>query len=200
MTKRINKFAMITSARRTTWNSAIPVTEISMVTDGVMHHVDPDDVLYTIDLNGVNVNLYGPNVTGHPPEKCVSADSLTNLLLATKDLSEGHGYIHVTTGSDSMSMVDLHLLLNRYPDVKDVWVDSQFTLLDMHGKNVLLGLKGVKGGRCNVTACQRPGAVYFNKSTLKYYCATCAEDINWSGGRADTLVLYGTELLCELEE
>lgn len=58
-------------------------------------------------------------------------------------------------------------------------------------------LKGVKGGNCNVRMCQRPGADYYNKSTRKYYCADCAEEINWPGGREDTMRLYGVPLLCE---
>jgi len=58
-------------------------------------------------------------------------------------------------------------------------------------------LKGVKNGNCNVTACQRPGATYYNKSTQAYYCADCAEAINWPGGRAEVMELYGTPLLCE---
>ena len=61
-------------------------------------------------------------------------------------------------------------------------------------------LKGAKGGNCNVTACQKPGAMYYNKSTQKYYCKECADEINWPGGRADTMALYGTPLLCELEK
>lgn len=60
--------------------------------------------------------------------------------------------------------------------------------------------KGVKNGRCNVTACQKPGANYFNKSTKKYYCAECAREINWIGGRHDTMTLYGTPFLCEKED
>ena len=60
--------------------------------------------------------------------------------------------------------------------------------------------KGLKAGNCNVTACQKPGAVYFNKSTRAYYCAHCAEEINWPGGRADTRSLYGTDYLCELDD
>ncbi len=60
--------------------------------------------------------------------------------------------------------------------------------------------KGKKGGKCNVTACQKPGANYYNKSTQKYYCADCAEEINWIGGRRDTMELYGVPLLCEIEE
>ena len=34
--------------------------------------------------------------------------------------------------------------------------------------------KGKKGGRCNLTACQQPGAWYFNKSTRAYYCEDLA--------------------------
>ena len=60
--------------------------------------------------------------------------------------------------------------------------------------------KGLKNGSCNRTACQKPGANYFNKSTRCYYCAECAERINWEGGRADCMALYGVPLLCELEE
>ena len=61
------------------------------------------------------------------------------------------------------------------------------------------GLKGASGGNCNVTACQKPGANYFNKSNRKYYCAACAREINWPGGRADTMALYGVPLLCEIQ-
>jgi len=57
--------------------------------------------------------------------------------------------------------------------------------------------KGRKNGSCNVRACQAPGATFFNKSTRAYYCAGCAKEINWPGGRADCMALYGTPLLCE---
>lgn len=41
--------------------------------------------------------------------------------------------------------------------------------------------KGIKGGNCNVTACQRPGAAWWNTSTRCYYCTACAREINrWS--------------------
>ena len=60
--------------------------------------------------------------------------------------------------------------------------------------------KGLKNGSCNVTACQKPGATFFNKSTKKYYCCDCAREINWPGGRQETFELYGTYLLCEHED
>lgn len=60
--------------------------------------------------------------------------------------------------------------------------------------------KGLKNGSCNLTACQQPGATWYNKSTQKYYCAACAKEINWPGGRKDTRALYGVDLLCEEEK
>lgn len=59
--------------------------------------------------------------------------------------------------------------------------------------------KGLKGGSCNVTHCQKPNAFWYNKGTQKYYCAACADAINWPGGRADTMKIYGTPFLCELD-
>ena len=38
--------------------------------------------------------------------------------------------------------------------------------------------KGEKGQRCNRTACQMPGAYWYNHSTRAYYCGTCADLIN----------------------
>lgn len=35
-------------------------------------------------------------------------------------------------------------------------------------------LKGAEGGNCNRTACQQPGAVWYNESTHFYYCRNCA--------------------------
>lgn len=57
--------------------------------------------------------------------------------------------------------------------------------------------KGLQNGSCNLTACQKAGANYFNKSTMAYYCKECADEINWIGGRKDTMRLYGVPLLCE---
>ena len=38
--------------------------------------------------------------------------------------------------------------------------------------------KGHKGGSCNRTACQQPGAYWFNHSTRAYYCTPCARMLN----------------------
>lgn len=38
--------------------------------------------------------------------------------------------------------------------------------------------KGLFNGRCNITACQKPGAVFFNTGTNAYYCRECAADIH----------------------
>lgn len=38
--------------------------------------------------------------------------------------------------------------------------------------------KGHELGSCNRTACQRPGADWFNHSTQAYYCRRCADWLN----------------------
>lgn len=38
--------------------------------------------------------------------------------------------------------------------------------------------KGQFNGSCNRKACQAPGATWFNDSTYRYYCASCAHSIN----------------------
>lgn len=39
-------------------------------------------------------------------------------------------------------------------------------------------LKGVKGGNCNRTACQKPNAWWYNSGSWAYYCRACALEIN----------------------
>jgi hypothetical protein len=39
-------------------------------------------------------------------------------------------------------------------------------------------LKGKKDGNCNVTACQQPGATWWNVGSKAYYCEGCATMIN----------------------
>jgi hypothetical protein len=65
--------------------------------------------------------------------------------------------------------------------------------------------KGEKGGACNRTACQRPaqqdpdGVRWFNHSTRKYYCGTCAWDLNTDiFNKRDAQEIWGHDL-CTLE-
>ncbi|CAL9969626.1 hypothetical protein VPHK567_0139 [Vibrio phage K567] len=44
--------------------------------------------------------------------------------------------------------------------------------------------KGKKGGDCNVTQCQNPGASSYNTAMRAYYCESCAHDI-WQAGQRD---------------
>ncbi len=46
-------------------------------------------------------------------------------------------------------------------------------------------LKGKRAGNCNVTACQRPHAYFYNNVTNAYYCLDCAIDIRPSGLNCD---------------
>jgi len=56
--------------------------------------------------------------------------------------------------------------------------------------------KGEKGKLCNRTACQAPGAYWYNHSTQAFYCGTCADLINQDKfNRADAERLYGHPLL-----
>ena len=57
-------------------------------------------------------------------------------------------------------------------------------------------MKGQFNGVCNRTACSNTGAVYYNLSTKKYYCPTCAELIN-KANKADTMRLFGVFDLCQ---
>ena len=61
------------------------------------------------------------------------------------------------------------------------------------GRTKLNPDKGLKGGSCNMTACQGPGANWYNYSTQKYYCRRCAEDLN-RANRMDAHRLYGHDL------
>lgn len=39
-------------------------------------------------------------------------------------------------------------------------------------------LKGKYMGNCNITACQQPGATWWNRGSMAWYCRSCAKDIN----------------------
>ena len=71
------------------------------------------------------------------------------------------------------------------------------TLLHSGAPIIRVG-KGEAGKLCNVTRCQLPGAFFYNKSTQRYYCASCALAINdFRPTREDSLQMFGTQLLCE---
>lgn len=43
-------------------------------------------------------------------------------------------------------------------------------------------MKGQANGNCNVTACQKPGAIYYNSVMHAYYCESCAVEIERYAG------------------
>lgn len=58
--------------------------------------------------------------------------------------------------------------------------------------------KGLFGGSCNRRACQRPGADWFNHSTRRYYCRSCAHTLNTDPFNArDAQEMYGHQLCTE---
>ena len=56
--------------------------------------------------------------------------------------------------------------------------------------------KGAQGGECNRTVCRNTDAQWFNRSTEKFYCEDCAEEINYMNFD-DAQRLFGT-MLCVL--
>lgn len=60
-------------------------------------------------------------------------------------------------------------------------------------------LKGKYGGNCNRTACQKPGAVWYNHSTREHYCSSCASTLN-EVNRADAMRMFGHDLCTIVEE
>lgn len=61
--------------------------------------------------------------------------------------------------------------------------------------------RGVFGGSCNITHCQRPNsATWFNHSTRKYYCPSCARTLNFDHfNRKDAMEMWGHFLCTEGE-
>ncbi len=57
--------------------------------------------------------------------------------------------------------------------------------------------KGDFKGSCNRTACQKPGAIFYNHSTRLYYCPDCADLINKMNPESHRM--YGHDL-CTLGE
>ena len=52
--------------------------------------------------------------------------------------------------------------------------------------------KGLFNGSCNRTACQKPGALFYNHSTRLYYCPSCAQMINQVN--PESKQIYGHQL------
>lgn len=59
-----------------------------------------------------------------------------------------------------------------------------------HGPNANPKLKGMRGGNCNRTACQAPGADFWHTGTRAWYCSACMREIN-RANRDDAMALYG---------
>lgn len=60
-------------------------------------------------------------------------------------------------------------------------------------------MKGDYNQECNITSCQKPNsATWYNHSTRKYYCESCAERLNNDEfNKRDAMRLYGHDLCTE---
>lgn len=54
-------------------------------------------------------------------------------------------------------------------------------------------LKGEYNGLCNRAICQQPGATFYNHSTRKHYCPSCAHTIN-EHNRVEAMAYFGHDL------
>ena len=62
-------------------------------------------------------------------------------------------------------------------------------------------MKGEHNQECNITRCDNKEAVYFNHSTRKNYCKSCAEMLNNDEfNKRNAQKLYGHELLTKGEQ
>lgn len=64
-------------------------------------------------------------------------------------------------------------------------------------------LKGVYLGNCNVTACQQPGATWWNTAMGKFYCRSCAKAINapgWPLGDKTPIICFDRSIYLEYPE
>jgi hypothetical protein len=59
--------------------------------------------------------------------------------------------------------------------------------------------KGDFGKECNRTACSNQEADYYNYSTQMYYCAECAQLINYYN-KAEAKELFGHDLCLRVDE
>lgn len=51
--------------------------------------------------------------------------------------------------------------------------------------------KGDEGGECNRTTCKCGPAMYFNESTRKFYCVSCALDMQeYENGRPEPFCIF----------
>jgi hypothetical protein len=75
------------------------------------------------------------------------------------------------------------------------YTEDQVRTRSMYEEPALKADKGKKAGSCNRRACQKPGAVFYNRGSYAYYCGDCARLINDA-----YLGDLGDEPLCSIDE
>ena len=60
--------------------------------------------------------------------------------------------------------------------------------------------KGELNGKCNITSCQKPkSATWYNHSTRKHYCPSCARRLNNDElNKRDAMRMFGHDLCTEV--
>lgn len=58
------------------------------------------------------------------------------------------------------------------------YTEDQVRSISRYEEPAIKADKGKKAGSCNRRACQKPGAVFYNRGSYAYYCGECARLIN----------------------
>lgn len=110
------------------------------------------------------------------------------LLVWIKDRNQSSGVLAELCGCRSRSIFP-RSNSNR---ICSPWSSS----VDIALVGIKMTTKGACGGECNRTACNNQPATWFNLSTLKHYCRTCARKINDVSNPTETSICVlcpGTE-------
>ena len=98
------------------------------------------------------------------------------------------------------------LCFNSYPEIALIilavslifFISNALKVIEQLEKKEIM--KGNYKEECNITACQKPNsAIWFNHSTRKYYCPSCAKRLNSDEyNKRDAIRIFGHDL-CTLE-
>ncbi len=85
------------------------------------------------------------------------------------------------------------MMLEDFNEMLNDFIEKHQLDSDPHNFATMPPVKGELNGLCNRKACLKPGAIYYNHSTKKHYCPSCADMLN-DYNRPGAMDLYGHDL------